>query len=90
MHRDRNSDSMSFCRDLLQRDPSQRCSASVALGHSYFEAVFNAKKAMVSTQDTLDPFDLDPLESDDDDDDDKSVKSYDSEIGELPGTLTSN
>jgi len=89
VHKDRSSDSMSFCRDLLQRDPSRRCSASDALGHSYFEAVLNAKKdlAMISTQDTLDPFDLDPLESDDDDD--KSDK-YDSEISELPGLPASD
>jgi len=35
---------MSFCRDLLQRDPSQRCSARDALGHSYFQAAFDAKQ----------------------------------------------
>jgi len=69
VHRDRCSDSMSFCKDLLQRDPSQRCSASDALGHSYFKAAFDAKKhhAMADTQETLDPFELDPLESDGDD-----------------------
>jgi serine/threonine protein kinase len=94
MHRNRSSDSMSFCKDLLQRDPSQRCSASDALGHSYFKAAFDAKKdlAMIDTQDTLDPFDLDTLESDDDKSD-KSVsecsQQYDSENGELPGQSTS-
>jgi len=69
MHRHRCSDSMSFCKDLLQRDPSQRCSASDALGHSYFKAAFDAKKdlTMIHTQETLDPFELDPLESDGDD-----------------------
>jgi len=69
MHRHRCSDTMSFCKDLLQRDPSQRCSASDALGHSYFKAAFDAKKdlTMIHTQETLDPFELDTLESDEDD-----------------------
>jgi serine/threonine protein kinase len=51
----------------LQREPSQRYSARDALGHSYFNAAFNAKKdlAMVDTQSTLDPFEDDALESDD-------------------------
>jgi serine/threonine protein kinase len=68
MHRDRSSDSMSFCRDLLQREPSQRRTARDALGHYYFNAAFDAKKdlAMTDTQSTLDPFDYDALESDDD------------------------
>mmetsp|Transcript_59414 Transcript_59414/g.160095 ORF Transcript_59414/g.160095 Transcript_59414/m.160095 type:complete len:153 (-) Transcript_59414:364-822(-) len=57
-HRSRGNDSVSLCRDLLQREPSQRCSARDALGHPYFSAAFDAKKgpAMTSTQSTLPPF----------------------------------
>jgi serine/threonine protein kinase len=85
---------MSFCSVLLQRDPSLRCSASDASGHSYFKATFDAKKdlAMIDTQDTLDPFELDTLESVDDYKSDKSVSESsqlsDSEHGELPGLST--
>ncbi|CAK0867073.1 unnamed protein product [Prorocentrum cordatum] len=51
-HRIRGSDGTSFCRDLLQREPTQRCSATGALGHPYFNAMFDAKKgpAMIDTQ----------------------------------------
>ncbi|CAK0796836.1 unnamed protein product, partial [Prorocentrum cordatum] len=61
------SGSVGFCRGLLQRDPSQRCSAGDALGHSYFQVLFDAKKgpAMPDTQSTLDPFEAPALESDD-------------------------
>jgi len=64
-HRIRGSDGTSFCRDLLQREPSQRCSASGALGHPYFNAAFDAKKgpAMIDTQSTLAPFESAMLES---------------------------
>jgi serine/threonine protein kinase len=94
MHRNRCSDSMSFCSDLLQRDPSLRCSASDASGHSYFKATFDAKKdlAMIDTQDTLDPFEPGTLESDDDDKSEISVSEFsqqdDSENGELLGLST--
>jgi len=66
-HRERGSDSMSFCIDLLQREPSQRCSARDALGHPYLNAAsFDARKgpAMTDTQSTLDPFEHDAPESD--------------------------
>jgi len=80
-HQDRSSDSMSFCRDLLQREPSQRCSARGALEHSYFNAAFDAKKdlAMVDTQSTLDPFEYDGLESDGQSETDGESEQGDSE-----------
>jgi len=64
-HRIRGSDGTSFCRDLLQREPTQRCSATGALGHPYFNAMFDAKKgpAMIDTQSTLAPFESAMLES---------------------------
>jgi len=80
LHRNQCSGSVSFCRDVLQRDPSQRCSASDALGHSYFNAGLDAKRdlATTDTQDTLGHVDLDTLEADDDDKDEW-------EHGELSG-----
>jgi len=81
MHQQRSSDSMIFCRDLLQREPSRRCSARGALGHSYFSAALDAKKgpAMVDTQSTLDPFEYDALESDD-----ESLESESDDESECP------
>mmetsp|Transcript_122614 Transcript_122614/g.329407 ORF Transcript_122614/g.329407 Transcript_122614/m.329407 type:complete len:383 (+) Transcript_122614:78-1226(+) len=64
-HRIRGSDSTGFCRNLLEREPSQRCSATDALGHPYFNAAFDVKKgpAMTCTQSTLAPFESAMLES---------------------------
>jgi serine/threonine protein kinase len=92
VHRDRSRDSMSFCRDLLQRDPSQRCSARDALGHSYFQAAFDAKKdlAMIATQDTLDSFGLGVLESESDQKGSSEIGQHDDwDNGELLGLSTS-
>jgi serine/threonine protein kinase len=91
-HRDRGIDSMSFCRDLLQREPSQRCSARDALGHPYLNAALDAKKdpAMTDTQSTLDPFEYDMLESDGESECSSSFSELgDSEDGETPGLSTS-
>jgi len=65
VHKSRGNDSMSLCRELLQREPSQRCSATDALGHPYFNAAFDVKKgpAMTCTQSTLAPFESAMLES---------------------------
>jgi serine/threonine protein kinase len=72
-----SSDSMSFCRELLQRDPSQRCSAKDALGHSYLNAACDLKKdlAMPDTQSTLDPFESGMPESDEPESDEDSTCS---------------
>jgi serine/threonine protein kinase len=91
-HCKRGNDSMTFCSDLLQRAPSQRCSARDALGHSYFSAAFDAKKgpAMTDTQSTLDPFEYDMLESDGESECSSSFSELgDSEVGETPGLPTS-
>jgi serine/threonine protein kinase len=91
-HCKRGNDSMTFCSDLLQRAPSQRCSARDALGHSYFSAAFDAKKgpAMTDTQSTLDPFEYDTLESDGESECSSSFSELgDSEVGETLGLPTS-
>jgi len=91
-HRNQGSDSMSFCRDLLQREPSQRCSARDALGHPYLNAALDAKKdpAMTDTQSTLDPFEYDMLESDGESECSSSFSELgDSEDGETPELSTS-
>jgi serine/threonine protein kinase len=91
MHRNRSIDSTIFCRDLLQREPSHRCSASEALGHPYFRAAFQAKKdpGMADTQSTLVPFELDTLESGGESECPSNFSEHgDSEDGQPPGLST--